>query len=63
MLGGALPLKPDGSCMNLRADNSCAIYEVRPEICRVRGDFAANAQWCNQWQSDDRMAESFRVSI
>jgi Fe-S-cluster containining protein len=49
--------------MNLRDDNSCAIYAVRPEICRIRGDFVANAGWCNQWQADDRMPESFRVKL
>lgn len=24
-----------GSCVHLMADNSCAIYEVRPDICRI----------------------------
>ena len=63
MLGPALPLKPDGSCMNLRADNTCAIYEVRPEICRIRGRFEANASACNHMQVEDGIAESFRVKL
>jgi Fe-S-cluster containining protein len=63
VLGGALPLKADGSCANLRADNSCAIYPVRPEICWVRGNFQANARECNRMQVEDRMPESFRIAI
>lgn len=29
------PLRPDGTCVHLRADNSCAIYAMRPLACRV----------------------------
>jgi len=33
-----LPLCPDGSCLFLvREDHRCAIYEVRPLVCRVYG--------------------------
>lgn len=29
------PVKEDGSCAHLKEDNTCAIYENRPLICRV----------------------------
>ena len=29
------PARPDGSCSRLLPDNSCAIYETRPAICRL----------------------------
>jgi len=25
----------DGACINLQPDNSCAIYETRPQLCRT----------------------------
>ena len=25
----------DGACIHLQADNSCGIYETRPDVCRV----------------------------
>ncbi len=36
-----LPLKADGSCANLGADNKCQIYETRPLLCRVDESFVA----------------------
>lgn len=63
MLGRAFPLKADGSCAHLRADNSCAIYAVRPAVCRVAGNFAANARECNRMQAEDGLSETFRVRI
>ncbi len=40
--------KADGSCVNLRKDNLCAIYDVRPTVCRtfpffLTGDCEGNA--------------------
>lgn len=29
------PVNEDGSCVHLKEDNTCAIYETRPLICRV----------------------------
>lgn len=49
--------------MHLRADNTCAIYEVRPEICRIRGRFEENAQACNAMQAQDNMEARFRVKL
>lgn len=34
LMAGALPLRKDGSCAFLSADESCSIYEVRPQACR-----------------------------
>lgn len=30
-----LRLKPDGSCCFLEPDNTCAIYEHRPDLCNI----------------------------
>lgn len=29
------PTRADGSCIHLNADNTCAVYETRPAVCRV----------------------------
>lgn len=43
------PVKEDGSCAHLTPDNLCAIYETRPEACRIPKDqYRANAEACNQ---------------
>lgn len=37
-----LPVRAEGvGCGHLQADNSCAIYETRPLICRVRKTYEA----------------------
>jgi len=64
----------DGRCENLTADNLCAIYSTRPEICRVehcidklqmpkREAFALTARQCNVWMEEDGMPESFRLDV
>jgi|TARA_A100000172_G_scaffold77090_1_gene61112 Fe-S-cluster containining protein len=30
-----LPMRPDGTCLYLQKDRTCAIYQQRPEICRT----------------------------
>jgi Fe-S-cluster containining protein len=32
---GFMPQRADGACINLAEDNTCNIYETRPDICRV----------------------------
>lgn len=42
------PAKPDGSCIHLNADNTCAVYETRPLVCRVDANRPAGmsvAEW------------------
>ncbi len=62
-----LSTKEDGSCVNLLGDNSCAIYETRPDICRVdvqaqkadidmKSYFIENIRICNQWMDEDGMS-------
>ena len=44
-----LPRSERGGCGHLREDNSCAIYESRPDICDVRKvweqNHRANVSW------------------
>jgi len=57
-----------GACINLLPDNSCEIYEERPDICRVdvavkeSGEdeieyYRENIEICNQWMDEDGMSE------
>lgn len=73
------PVRSDGSCSHLTADNRCAIYERRPPICRVDQTLATltarglpltreawyrdNAELCNRWQAEDGMGPEFRVLV
>ncbi len=63
-----LPVRPGGvGCANLLPDNSCAIYETRPTLCRVDKMFekfqhkmsweqykAATAVVCAQLQENEK---------
>lgn len=65
------PVKADGSCIHLQADNRCAVYETRPAVCRVvegrPADIGevewlnANAEVCNKLQKSEGLGEEFRV--
>lgn len=64
-----------GWCKHLQPDNSCEIYEDRPDICNVEKGFQKsdyedrteyykmNNQYCNQFQEEDGMDESYRINI
>jgi Fe-S-cluster containining protein len=56
-----------GACTNLLPDNSCEIYEERPDICRVdvqakQSDvdvdtyYRENIRLCNDWMDEDGMS-------
>ncbi len=56
-----------GACINLLPDNSCEIYEDRPDICRVdvqakQADvdidtyYRENIRLCNEWMDEDGMS-------
>lgn len=56
-----------GACVNLLPDNSCEIYEDRPDICRVnvqakKADvdvdtfYRENIRLCNEWMDEDGMS-------
>ena len=32
---GFMPSREDGACIHLLEDNSCGIYDTRPDICKV----------------------------
>jgi Fe-S-cluster containining protein len=57
-----LKAREDGSCVNLNEDNSCAVYEDRPEICIVsnRGTGYTTEEYhkmvaeiCNEWMDEE----------
>lgn len=56
-----------GACTHLLPDNSCEIYETRPDICRVdvqaqKEDvdintyYRENIRLCNEWMDEDGMS-------
>lgn len=61
------PIKSDGSCIHLKDDNTCAIYDTRPLICNIDKFFDAvlsdkmerkefydmNMKVCEQYQKED----------
>ncbi len=68
------PLRADDACYFLNPDNTCAIYDARPEVCRVEEMgrrfaytqtewFNVNAVACNQLQLEDGIGEEFRVPM
>ena len=71
-----LPLRSDGSCLHLIEVGDiygCAIYEIRPESCRVGYTtipgmseeklIELTAEVCNQLQQADDMPQRFRVNV
>jgi Fe-S-cluster containining protein len=49
-----LEAREDGSCVNLNEDNSCAVYENRPEICIVSNRGTEHtAAICNEWMDEE----------
>jgi len=64
----------DGRCVHLTTDNACAIYDSRPDICRVDlmldrmgfdpiDGYRATAELCNQWMRDDGMTNFVTLTI
>jgi hypothetical protein len=45
-----LRLAPDGGCLQLRPDNRCSIYDIRPEMCR---SFPPASECCLSTRADD----------
>lgn len=73
MPGFPEPTDENGVCTHLQADNTCGIYEDRPDICRI--DFVkrffpemteeeyleATRRKCNEFQREDNMDRSYRI--
>lgn len=68
----------NGTCRYLnRQDNSCSVYDTRPDICKIETMFAIkyhqfftksdfyieNAKVCNELQNKYNLDENFRVNI
>ena len=71
-LQGMFPLdvNPDGSCVHLLPNNSCEIYETRPDICRVSvmaeksginesEYYTKTAEVCNNFMKEDGVEGKF----
>lgn len=73
---GLMPTREDGACLYLNEDNSCSIYETRPEVCRVESMweirkseltkkeyFKRNNHFCNEWIKEDGLGKEFLIDI
>jgi len=75
---GIMPQREDGACINLDVDNSCKIYETRPEFCRVNKMAEKNKVMlnmttqeyykfsnaiCNSWIKEDGLNDSYLINI
>lgn len=73
-----MPQREDGACINLAEDNTCKIYETRPDFCRVdvmaeknKPIFGLNQEQyykmvnkiCNKWIKEDGMDKSYLIQI
>lgn len=69
-----LPIKHDGSCFCLGPDNLCALYELRPSVCRVddgakdhpEGEldyYRKTAEVCNRWIKEAGLPSIYEVKI
>lgn len=71
-------VKEDGkTCVHLGNDNKCTIYNDRPEICKIKGNYMkmfleimpledyykATAESCKQMQILNGIGEEYRVKI
>lgn len=67
-----MPHREDGACIHLQEDNLCAIYDTRPEVCRINvmmeksgadpDEYHAETKsMCNKLQKDLEIDPSFRV--
>jgi Fe-S-cluster containining protein len=58
-----LPAKPGTTvCLHLLEDNSCAIYDERPEVCRVT-NWEETVPACNWLQELKGIDKKFRLEI
>lgn len=76
---GIMPDRGDGACVHLTKENTCAIYETRPDQCNYelmyqkaksnfpeitrQEHFKSNAAMCNMFMDSDDMPESFRIDM
>ncbi len=58
------PLLPGTkTCVHLAADNSCVIYRARPDVCRIKGSWRANAEACNTLQVLTNTPTKYRLPV
>lgn len=71
------PFNSDGTCLHLKPDNSCAIYESRPDICNVattwnkyhkdyiskENYFLSAAMLCNSMMVEAAIPDNFFIQI
>lgn len=77
-MAGLMPQREDGACIHLAEDNTCKIYETRPEMCRAnvmveknkeklkmttKEYFKFSNSLCNKWIEEDGMDKSFLIDI
>jgi len=75
---GLMPQRKDGACIHLDDDNTCKIYDTRPDLCRANVMAEVNRKkfnlslleyykmsntLCNEWIKEDGLDDSFLINI
>lgn len=45
------------------ANMKCAIYHIRPDVCRIKGDHIENARACNELQAYTNTPTKYRLPV
>lgn len=62
LVAACMPVTADGACVHLDG-NRCSIYDRRPEICRVRGDYEATAVICVALQVTEGLGSEWAPEV
>lgn len=60
---GIMPQREDGACIYLDNDNGCKIYEIRPEICRVRSMYEKRRDKMNITEKEYYRFSNFHCNL
>ena len=72
---GLMPSNEDGSCIYLNKDNTCSIYNQRPEVCNIdkmrkkqtilskKEYYKLSAKVCNQFIEEDGLDDKYKIDV
>ena len=63
---GLMPDRGDGACVHLQKDNSCGIYESRPEFCKVIGtkeQYIESTKFCHKLIDHYGLDEKYKINL
>jgi Fe-S-cluster containining protein len=73
---GLMPSKADGSCLYLNTDNTCSVYDKRPDFCSIdkmykkrqlimskKDYYKLTAKICNKFIEEDGLDDKFKIDL